>query len=73
MSFLAIGLITMLIFGVSTLCFVRPEVIVGWAKRANPNYAGDGSEIIWVIKLIGGGGFFIGLYIVAIFVRAILR
>ena len=72
MRFLVIGLISLSIFGLSTLCIVRPEVVIGWAKRAHPEYAGDGSEIVWVVKLIGGGGFFIGLYIVALIVRAIL-
>jgi hypothetical protein len=73
MRFLVIGLLAMSIFGLSALCIVRPEVVIGWAKRAHPEYAGDGSEIVWVVKLIGGGCFFMGLYIVALIVRAVLN
>jgi hypothetical protein len=72
MRFLIIALIPLSILGLSTLCIVRPAIAINWAKKAHPEYAGDGAEIVWVVKLIGIGGVFIGLYIVALVVRAVL-
>jgi hypothetical protein len=72
MRFLPIALIAVSVFGMSTLCLLRPAIVIGWAKGAHPKYKGDGTEIVWVVKLIGVGGFFIGLDIVAMIVRAVL-
>jgi hypothetical protein len=59
--------VAILLLVVGILGIVRPQVVLGWAKQAHPEFAGDDSPLLLIIRFIG----IMAVYIAILIARAI--
>jgi len=57
----------------SILSILRPSVVAAWAKSAHPRFAGDASQLLLIVKLIGVGGLLLSVLFALPIIRALLR
>ena len=70
---LGLILVVASLIGFLTLSSVRPGIVLGWVKRAHPEYAGDDAPLLLVIRMVAAIGFIFMLYFAVLLIHRQLR
>lgn len=59
-----------MMFGFAILGIVRPDIVLGRAKQAHPEYIGNDAPLLLIVRLIGIGGFGVVVFFSVLIVRS---
>ena len=62
--------VAVLIWGVALFSYLRPVIIIGWAKRAHPDISEDDETVLRITRLIGFGILGVATFFSVIVVRS---